>query len=201
MRTGICNFVYGGKRTKSARARWEAWTAGGWKDAENLIVPESLRTGTGAIRQESFMLSHLSAPQAQCVRHFAWPVLRNFGTLRFSRIFSDARRPRLPPAPGWFLAVASGKLFDATISYYTCVLAFLPVILLFNSSLRSQKKSVRGVVSEDSYVCRAVDYCGNQKLFMIASDFSNNTFELLPQILKTQQLPRSYRVLLECAVR
>ncbi len=40
-------------------------------DVENLSIPKSLRTGTGAIRQESFMLSQLSAPQAQCGKHFA----------------------------------------------------------------------------------------------------------------------------------
>ena len=45
--------------------------AGGCNDVENLSIPKSLRTGTGAIRQESFMLSQLSAPQAQCVWHFA----------------------------------------------------------------------------------------------------------------------------------
>mgnify|MGYP001623807726 CR=1 FL=1 len=59
------------KRTKSARGRWSACTAGGCNDVENLSIPKSLRTGTGAIRQESFMLSRLSAPQAQCVKHFA----------------------------------------------------------------------------------------------------------------------------------
>ena len=59
------------KRTKSARGRWSACTAGGCNDVENLSIPKSLRTGTGAIRQESFMLSQLSAPQAQCGKHFA----------------------------------------------------------------------------------------------------------------------------------
>ena len=59
------------KRTKSARGRWSACTAGGCNDVENLSIPKSLRTGTGAIRQESFMLSQLSAPQAQCRKHFA----------------------------------------------------------------------------------------------------------------------------------
>ncbi|MFR7971656.1 MAG: hypothetical protein ACLU8C_04620 [Lacrimispora saccharolytica] len=41
---------------------------------ENLTVPKPLRAGTGAIRQESFMLSRLSAPQAQCEKHFVCPV-------------------------------------------------------------------------------------------------------------------------------
>ena len=41
--------------------------AGGCNDVENLSIPKSLRTGTGAIRQESFMLSQLSAPQAESV--------------------------------------------------------------------------------------------------------------------------------------
>ena len=59
------------KRTKSARGRWSACMAGGCNDVENLSIPKSLRTGTGAIRQESFMLSQLSAPQAQCGKHFA----------------------------------------------------------------------------------------------------------------------------------
>ena len=38
---------------------------------ENLSVPKPLRTGTGAIRQEFLINSHLSAPQAQCGKHFA----------------------------------------------------------------------------------------------------------------------------------
>src|SRR5699024_11448212 len=51
---------------------------------------------------ESFMLSHLSAPQAQCEKHFACPVLRSLGMLRFSHFPADARRSRIPPAPGHF---------------------------------------------------------------------------------------------------
>ena len=69
---GSCNFkVYimmrgtlVAKRTKAVRGRWYACTAGGWKDAETLNVPKPLRTGTGAIRQELLINSHLSAPQA-----------------------------------------------------------------------------------------------------------------------------------------
>ena len=97
------------KRTKAARGRWYAWTAGGCSDVENLTVPKPLRTGTGAIRQEFFINSRLSAPQAQCVWHFACPVLRGFGTLRFSHIAADARRPRIPPASGGFLGVGAGR--------------------------------------------------------------------------------------------
>ena len=144
MRTGICNFVYGGKRTKSALDGWHTCTAGGCRKTENLTAPEPLGSGTGAIRQESFMLSHLSAPQAQCVRHFAWPVLRNFGTLRFSRIFSDARRPRLPPGPGWFLVVYPEnyliQLFR-TIPVFEHLWVFLPVIVLFNTKFPELEKN------------------------------------------------------------
>ena len=52
--------------------------AGGCKNMENLNVQKPLRTGTGAIRQEFFINSRLSAPQAQCEKHFACPVLRGF---------------------------------------------------------------------------------------------------------------------------
>ena len=58
--------------------------AGGCNDVENLSIPKSLRTGTGAIRQESFMLSQLSAPQAQCGKHFAWSARKGFCALRVS---------------------------------------------------------------------------------------------------------------------
>ena len=34
------------KRTKSARGRWSACTAGGCNDVENLSIPKSLRTQT-----------------------------------------------------------------------------------------------------------------------------------------------------------
>ena len=97
------------ERTKAASGRWHAWTAGGCSDVENLTIPKSLRTGTGAIHQEIFMISRFSAPQAQCGQHFACPVLRDFGMLRFSHIAADARRPRIPPAPACFLTLASEK--------------------------------------------------------------------------------------------
>ena len=78
-------------------------------DVETLNVPKPRRTGTGAIRSESFMLSQLSAPQAQCVWHFACPVLRGFGTLRVSHIFADARRTHTPAVPDSFLVVGCGR--------------------------------------------------------------------------------------------
>ena len=83
--------------------------AGGCKDMENLTVPKPLRTGTGVIRKELLINSLLSTPQAQCGKHFACPVLRSFGALRFSHDFSDARRPHIPPAPGRFLVFGHGK--------------------------------------------------------------------------------------------
>ena len=51
----------GGMRVRRAAAN----------DVETLNVPKPCRTGTGAIRSESFMLSQLSAPQAQDVWSFA----------------------------------------------------------------------------------------------------------------------------------
>ena len=98
----------GEKRTKEARGRWSACTAGGCNDVENLTVPKSLRTGTGTIRQESFMLSRLSVPQTPGVKPCVCPVLRGFGPLRFSHIVADARRTRRPPAPGFFLVFGTG---------------------------------------------------------------------------------------------
>ena len=74
---------------------------------EILNGQKALRTGTGAIHQECFMHSRFSAPQAQCVWHFACPVLRCFGTLRFSHAAADARRTRMPHAQGFFLAFGS----------------------------------------------------------------------------------------------
>ena len=52
--------------TKKSLSVWYPCAAGGCKEAENLSVPKSLRTGTGAIRQEFLINSRLSAPQAQC---------------------------------------------------------------------------------------------------------------------------------------
>ena len=51
---------------------------------EILNGQKALRTGTGAIHQECFMHSRFSAPQAQCVWHFACPVRRAFCPLRIS---------------------------------------------------------------------------------------------------------------------
>ena len=89
----------GGMRVRRAAAN----------DVETLNVPKPRRTGTGAIRSESFMFSQLSAPQAQCLWHFACPVLQGFGTLRVSHIFADARRTRMPPVPLRFLVVGCGR--------------------------------------------------------------------------------------------
>ena len=66
--------------------------------------PEVRRAGTGAIRQEFLINSRLSAPQAPGMTPCACPARRNFGTLRFSHIFADARRTPMPPAPVCFLA-------------------------------------------------------------------------------------------------
>ena len=88
--------------------RWSVCAAGGCFDVENLSVPKPLRTGTGAIHQECLMHSRFSAPQAQCVWHFACPVLRDFGALRFSHIAADARRTHRPPAPVRFLGIEGG---------------------------------------------------------------------------------------------
>ena len=87
------------KNQKASRGRGSACAAGGCIGVENLGVPNPRRTGTGAIRWELLINSHLSAPQAQCVWHFACPVLRGFGALRFSHIAADARRTHRPPAP------------------------------------------------------------------------------------------------------
>ena len=57
--------------TKKSLSVWHPCATGGCKEAENLSVPKSLRTGTGAIRQELLINSRLSAPQAQCGKHFA----------------------------------------------------------------------------------------------------------------------------------
>ena len=89
----------GGMRVRRAAAN----------DVETLNVPKPRRTGTGAIRSESFMFSQLSAPQAQCLWHFACPVLQGFGTLRVSHIFADARRTHTPPVPDSFLVVGCGR--------------------------------------------------------------------------------------------
>ena len=59
---------------------------------EILNGQKALRTGTGAIHQECFMHSRFSAPQAQCVWHFACPVRRAFCPLRIS-----SRVRRCPP--------------------------------------------------------------------------------------------------------
>ena len=48
---------------KAGRGRWYGGTAGGCEDVETLNVPKCLRTGTGAIHQEIFMISRFSAPQ------------------------------------------------------------------------------------------------------------------------------------------
>ena len=93
-------------------------------DVETLNVPKPRRTGTGAIRSESFMLSQLSAPQAQCA--FALRLSRS-GIARRLRFSNQRRRCPLPtavprptaaaacPSLGfWFsLAVGGG---DVTIS-------------------------------------------------------------------------------------
>ena len=100
---------FGLKRTKAGRERWHGCSAGGCRKVENLTIPKPLRTGTGAIRQESFMLSHLSAPQTQGVWPFVCPVLRGSGTLRFSHTSADARRTHRPPAPGCFLCFEDAR--------------------------------------------------------------------------------------------
>ena len=41
--------------TKKSLSVWHPCATGGCKEAENLSVPKSLRTGTGAIRQEFFL--------------------------------------------------------------------------------------------------------------------------------------------------
>ena len=127
-----------GKRTKAGRGRWEACTAGGCKDVENLTVPKPLRTGTGAIRQELLINSHLSAPQIRCVQHLICPVLRGFGTPRFSHVPADARRTRLPPAPACFLFFGNRKMirfslfhFPEHITNFSFVI-FFEIILVFN---------------------------------------------------------------------
>ena len=97
------------KRTKADRNRWHVCSARGCIKVENLTIPKPLRTGTGAIRQESFMLSHLSAPQAQCEKHFACPVLRSLGMLRFSHFPADARRTHMPSVPVSFLFFETGR--------------------------------------------------------------------------------------------
>ena len=98
------------KRTKSGRE------GGVGRESRGLLqrrgdsrLQSAFRAGTGAIRSESFMLSQLSAPQAQCLWHFACPVLQGFGTLRVSHIFADARRTRMPPVPLRFLVVGCGR--------------------------------------------------------------------------------------------
>ena len=59
----------GGMRVRRAAAN----------DVETLNVPKPRRTGTGAIRSESFMLSQLSAPQASGWQPSAWPVSKRPG--------------------------------------------------------------------------------------------------------------------------
>ena len=51
---------------------------------EFLNGQKALRTGAGAIHQECLMHSRFSAPQAQCLWHFACPVRRAFCPLRIS---------------------------------------------------------------------------------------------------------------------
>ena len=48
------------------------------------------------------MLSHLSAPQTPGLKPCVCPGPSGPGTLRFSRLPADARRTRIPPAPGRF---------------------------------------------------------------------------------------------------
>ena len=95
------------KRTKAARGRWHTCTAGGCGKTENLTVPGPLGPGTGAIRQESFMLSHLSAPQTPGLKPCVCPGPDGSGMLRFSHLPADARRTRMPPAQGVFRPLAT----------------------------------------------------------------------------------------------
>ena len=92
-------------------------TAGGCKDAETLNGSKHLRTGTGAIRRELLINSHLSAPQAQCEKHFACPVLRHFEPFRVSRAFANARRTHRPPAPDCFLNLKPEDYFLFLVLY------------------------------------------------------------------------------------
>ena len=101
---------FGVRRTKNSLNGWHTCTAGGCGKTENLTVPGPLGPGTGAIRQESFMLSHLSAPQTPGLKPCVCPGPSGLGTLRFSRLPADARRTRMPPSQGVFLFSGSGRL-------------------------------------------------------------------------------------------
>ena len=70
-------------------------------DVETLNVPKPRRTGTGAIRSESFMLSQLSAPQAQCVWHFACPARKPPCRQEVPSGATDARRTHTSAVPGF----------------------------------------------------------------------------------------------------
>ena len=85
---------------------------------ENLGVPKPLRTGTGAIQQESFMLSRFSAPQTPGGKPCVCPVLQGFGAPRFSHSFADARRTPIPPAPDSFLAFGEGRVYEILLAVY-----------------------------------------------------------------------------------
>lgn len=75
------------------RVRRPAGAAGGCEGAENLCLPGRLRRGAGAIRQEILMISRLSAPQAQGVMPFAWPVRRRPGRRDF---LASSQMPAVP---------------------------------------------------------------------------------------------------------
>ncbi len=99
-----------GSRTKAGRGRRHGRTAGGCEGAENLNIPAVFQAGTGAIRQECLMHSRLSAPQNPDGWSGFCPARNAAGTLRFSRVPTDARRSPMPPSPVCFLGDGCGRV-------------------------------------------------------------------------------------------
>ena len=96
----------GGRKTPCAGGIRVRRAAAG--EVENLSVPEPPGSGTGAIRRELLINSHLSAPQTPGLMPCVCPGPDGPGMLRFSHLPADARRTRMPPAQGVFLFVGSG---------------------------------------------------------------------------------------------
>src|SRR5699024_1145879 len=92
-----------GVGTKAAQGRGGACIGDGCWNVENLNARTPLRMGTGAIRQEFFINSRLSAPQTPGWKPFVCPIRRSIRTLRFSHIPADVSDTRTTSALVCFL--------------------------------------------------------------------------------------------------